>query len=58
MPEPTTLSLAVAIAIAVLQHGPSAVIAIAELFKSGEPTVEDISKLFITKKPEEYFKNA
>ena len=49
------LALTSAIIIAILQHGPSAVLAIAELFKSGEPTAEDISNLFITKKPEEYF---
>ncbi len=49
------MELAVAIAIAVLQHGPSTVLTIAKLFENGEPTAEEISALFITKKPEDYF---
>ena len=40
---------------AILDHGPSAVEAIASALKRGEVTPEDIDKLFITKSPEDYF---
>lgn len=48
--------LIIAIVQAVLTHGVKAVLIIAELLKAQQiVTPEDIEKLFITKKPEEYF---
>lgn len=49
-------ALTIAIAQAVLQYGPTAVLTISKAFDFGEPTVEEIKKLFIDKTPEEYFK--
>jgi hypothetical protein len=49
--------LIIAIIQAVLTHGVKAVLIIAELIKAQQDaTPEDIEKLFITKKPDEYFK--
>jgi hypothetical protein len=38
-----------------LRQGPQAVIQIASLFEMGNPSPDDIKKLYITKSPEEYF---
>ena len=47
----------IAIIQALLKYGVPAIIDIADLVKSKEdPTPEDIQALFITKKPEDYFK--
>ena len=51
MNEALTLSIIKAI----LDHGPSAVEAIANALKQDKVTPEDIDKLFITKSPEDYF---
>ncbi len=41
----------------IIKHGPDAVVAIGKLLeKKKDVTPEDIEKLFITKRPEEYFK--
>lgn len=48
--------LAIIIAKAILTYGPTAVLTIAKAFDRGEPSVEEIEALFITKSPEEYFK--
>ncbi len=50
-------TLMIAIIQAILRHGPEAVINIADLMKSKDQvTPEDVENLFITKRPEEYFK--
>ena len=48
--------LTIAIAAAILHYGPTAVLTIAEAFRTGEPTVEEINALFIDKSPVEYFR--
>jgi len=50
-----TEALILAIIKAILDHGPSAVEAIASAMKTKEVTAEDINNLFITKSPEDYF---
>ncbi len=50
-------ALIIAIIQVILRHGPEAVINIADLMKSKDQvTPEDVEKLFIAKRPEEYFK--
>jgi hypothetical protein len=49
--------LILAIITAIITHGPRAVLVIAEVLKANENVgSEEIEKLFITKKPEDYFK--
>jgi hypothetical protein len=49
--------LILAIVVAVITYGPRAVIAIAEILKIKENvTAADIESLYITKKPEDFFK--
>jgi hypothetical protein len=49
--------LLLAVIKSIVTYGLPAVLVIAEILKNKDkPTAEDIEKLFITKKPDEYFK--
>jgi len=56
MSDVSTAYLVIAIIEALLRQGPQVVVKIASLFENGEPTAEDIRKLYISKKPEDYFR--